>query len=183
MCYWKHPMCPFLIEYTLNMRRSKVTRCQNVPNSQHTPWLKPGACSYPSTRTLIFSTFLSAWNNRTADKAEQPLPLETYLKRPTQKGYVQVVLARRALCPMPICACRTIRPIGVNTYHKQFLRLAASAFVLACSYYCSSVSRLSRLSLSTQTLSTHRLSTALRGSHFFLPMAEAKNLQIKGCDE
>src|SRR5438034_3647316 len=36
---------------------------------------------------------------------------------------------------LPICACGTMRPIRVNTYHNQFIFRERSAFVLACSYY------------------------------------------------
>ncbi len=69
-------------------------------------------------------------------------------------------MSEQFLTHVPICACRTIRPIGVNTYHKQFLLSQRSAFVLACSYYHSIVPWLSRLWLSIHRQSTHTLSTA-----------------------
>lgn len=141
---------------------------QDSYTSHQTPKLKLGACISPHA---------CPWNRggyeRTGDRPLQPSGTSRR-KSPHTERSTQVVLAYRTLVLMPIGAWYASCKLHAT---KPFLSTRDEC--LCNSLHTVSrtiVSWLSRLVLNSHRQSTQRLSTALRGSRFFLPKAFARGL-------
>lgn len=101
---WCHPSrvltpCLCVEQWTPTYEREG----RRTRSGHHTPWINPGACPYPSTRTLINQHRLAC-----VGRCEGCVGLnQSYMPEhtPHTGRTLQVELAERVLAPLPTCAC------------------------------------------------------------------------------